>query len=116
MTQYSIVGAYYRPPAKVVLDVLPFGCELSLMPEPTNEYDPNAIKIVVTPGVIPEVEYQDLELALMGHGLSLEEVLEMPEIHLGYIPRQEAAKMKLTGPTLARLAFDVKGKPTVQLD
>lgn len=93
MSSYEIVGAYYRPPAKVILDFLPSGCALFLVPEPDNQYDPNAIKVCVRPKLIPAHLHVELEEPLAGHGMTLQDVLDMEEIHLGYIPRKEASHL-----------------------
>lgn len=42
-----LVGAFHRPPAKTVLEVLPIGTVLMLVPEPENPYDVGAIRVMV---------------------------------------------------------------------
>lgn len=117
MSTYSIVGAYFRPPAAAVLQVLPSGCQLFLTPEPENPYDPNAVRVTVMATSIPESEHDTLTTLVEGHGMDLQEVLNLGEIHLGYVPRTEAETLQptLNGRTPAELGFNAKGKPTVVL-
>ena len=113
--QYAVVGAYFRPPAKAILQVLPTGTPLVLRPEPTNQYDANAIQVIVATSDIPQ---DDLEAAVCGYGFTLEEVLAKPEWHLGYIPRVDAVDLapKLGSKTVSgELAFGMKGQPMVTL-
>jgi|3_EtaG_2_1085321.scaffolds.fasta_scaffold271658_2 hypothetical protein len=44
--QTSIVGTNFRKGAKAHLDTLEEGTELTLEPEPTNKYDPHAVKVI----------------------------------------------------------------------
>jgi len=44
--QTYIAGVKFRPGADEVLSKLDPGAELSLQPEPTNPYDPNAVKVM----------------------------------------------------------------------
>jgi hypothetical protein len=60
----SLVGAHFRPPAKALLAVLPTGHPLFLRPEPTNEYDSNAVQVALRTAVLSQEEW-----------------------HLGYLPR-----------------------------
>lgn len=62
----KLVGAYHRgPEAEAMTEALLPGDELSLEREPANQYDPNAIKVLLR------------------------------ETHLGYVARQTAAFMAL---------------------
>lgn len=79
-----IVGAHFRPPAKLILAVLPMGCELLLEPEPENQYDARAIKVLVTPDKIPESQHEMLRSELPGMGFSLEDILALDFVFLGY--------------------------------
>lgn len=80
-----LVGAHFRPPAKWVLEVLPAGASLRLQPEPGNPYDPNAIQVWVRPQAIPAEARAELEGILAGAGWSLEELLSLEELQLGYV-------------------------------
>ena len=114
MAIYPIVGVHFHPPARAILQCLPGGCTLSLIPEPTNEYDPNAVKVVVETQDIPLDG--DLEILVSSFGFSLEDIQRQPEWHLGYIPRTEAegVQRNLKGERgEGTLSFNVKGKPQI---
>lgn len=119
MSQYSLVGAYHRPPAKAIIEALPSGAQLTVRPEPDNQFDPNALQVLVQPSEIPEGEYEELGQKVEGYGFDLDHVLAASEWHLGYIPRVDA---EVLAPQFggharpARLGFDGKGKPLVVLD
>lgn len=88
----QIVGAHFRPPAKALLACLPAGHPLYLRPEPTNEYDENAVQVLLRsdslqPLVSEPFIRDELERQLSGQGFDLESVLTEPEWHLGYLPR-----------------------------
>jgi hypothetical protein len=119
MSTHAIVGAYHRPPAKAILQVLPAGCALRLIPEPENEYDVNAIKVEVLIALVPESEHQNLENLSAGYGITLAELLAQESWHLGYIPRVEALNLapRLGGKELTgTLSFNAKGAPMVEID
>lgn len=80
-----LVGAHFRPPAKLVLAHLPAGALLTLVPEPDNPYDEKAIKVFANPQDIPESEHAELEAELPLAGSSLDELLSQDEIWLGYV-------------------------------
>lgn len=46
-TSVALVGMHFRPPAKEVLSVLPLNTTLILRPEPENQYDMNAVAVLV---------------------------------------------------------------------
>ncbi len=88
----QLVGAHFRPPAKALLAVLPAGHPLLLRPEPTNEYDANAVQVLLRTSslilLITEVTFRDeLENQLAGAGFDVDAVLAEDEWHLGYLPR-----------------------------
>ena len=91
MSLYSIVGAHFRPPAKAILASLPTGAVLSLVPEPENPFDSNAIAVFVEPKEIPPSEHETLNETAQGMGFSIEDILTAPAWHLGYIPKALAA-------------------------
>lgn len=101
-----IVGAFYRPPAKVVLQSLAVGTPMFLMAEPENQYDPNAIAVWMNTSDIPQASQDELEGALPQFGFTLAQVLEMEQIHLGYIPKEMAAKIVASG-KLGSAPYDV---------
>jgi hypothetical protein len=88
----QIVGAHFRPPAKALLACLPAGHPLYLRPEPTNEYDENAVQVLLRseslqPLVAEPFFRDELQMQLSGQGSDVESVLAQPEWHLGYLPR-----------------------------
>lgn len=127
-----LVGAHFRPPAKQVLANLPSGAELVLSPEPENPYDPNALRVLVWPGEIPEVMHSSLDEALQGTGHDLGELLASEEpFWLGYVAasggkpltkaalsagnKEFLALMAASPDHSAKLAFDAAGLPLVML-
>ena len=82
-----LVGAFFRPPAKQLLSVLPAGAQLQLLSDPDNPWDPKAIMVLVDPrSEIPEESTAQLDLALSGTGWIAEEILASAEPqHLGYL-------------------------------
>jgi hypothetical protein len=121
----ALVGAHFRPPAKLLLQHLPAGCELTLRAEPTNSYDPKAIQVVLRTSQIPEGQYEALQAELPSMGFSLEDVLGQFEWHLGYIADSDGkacaqsglpGNREAAGATSGRLAFGPKGEPQIQID
>ena len=49
----KIAGAWHRPPAKQILASIPKGIYLQLQPEFTNQFDPQAVKVLLDPSEIP---------------------------------------------------------------
>jgi hypothetical protein len=89
-----IVGAFYRPPAKALIDVLPIGTPLQLIAEPENPYDPNAVAVYLASEHIPEAAKAKLEETLPLCGFSVEAVMEQQFWHLGYVPKEMASKLR----------------------
>lgn len=121
--QFPIVGAYFRPPAAAVLEALPTGAVLALRAEPENPYDPNAIQVLMAGQsltALSEAARTELDAKLPNYGFTLEELVETPEIHLGYIPRDSAAGLRRNGvvpegTTLpAEFVIGLSGKPEVR--
>lgn len=92
-----IVGSHFVPPAKALLLVLPAGTPLRLEAEPENPYDPNAIRVWVSPSAIPSDLYLELDLMLGGMGMTLEEVLEQEEFCLGHVAASGGAPLAKSG-------------------
>ena len=124
MSQYPIVGAHFRPPAKAILASLPAGAALSLVPEPENPFDSNAIAVFVEPKEIPPSEHETLAGTAQGMGFEIEDILTAPAWHLGYIPKALAASIvgdlndaifheEGASSWPGTLAFDIKGAPQV---
>lgn len=112
-----IVGAHFRPPAKGILAVLPTGTKLVVRPEPTNEFDPNAMMVLVRTSEIPHTLSEDLELHTAPQGYSATDIFEQAEWHLGYIPKGIAAVLveRVKGDVEGVLSFNIGGKPMVGL-
>ena len=116
--QYLIVGAKFRPPARALLDTLANGTRLVARRESTNQYDANAIQIVLPAGFETN---NAMSIAVQDYGKSIEEIQAAPEWHLGYIPREHAASL---GPAMdeakkpeleGTLTFSAQGLPCFRL-
>lgn len=138
-----IVGAFWRPPAKTIMNLLHGGHELILDPEPENPHDPNAIRVCVKLKSIDidENYFDIIEDELMRYGATWADLMkddfgnevDDPTFHLGYIPRSGSAKTaKIDGePSIgnlevldmirggpnwkATLTFSPAGQPLVQI-
>lgn len=113
MPTHLIVGAHFRPPAKAILQILPANCPLYIVPEPTNEYDPNALKVEVLTRDLPDGIDAELTALAAGYGFDAAMIRERDRWHLGYVPRKDAESIKLSGETLGHLTFTGDGKPSV---
>lgn len=96
----QLVGAHFRPPAKALLAVLPAGHPLLLRPEPTNEYDANAVQVLLRstslePLLADAAFAEEVESQLAGQGYDLQQIREADEWHLGYLPRAAKGNPKL---------------------
>lgn len=119
---YPIVGSFFRPPAKAILEVLPSGSPLILRPEPDNPIDPNAIQVWVSRATLAKLSAQALSklgetAPLFGHELS--DILATPEHHLGYIPRDSAiaiAKILAGSESSGKLTFAANGGAQITTD
>lgn len=101
-----LVGMHFRPPAKQVVAALPGGTVLTLQPEPENPYDPHALQVLCSPrDCVPEGQYGALSEALDGTGQTLEELLEVPEFHLGYVAATGGKPLAKVGLTAGNQQF-----------
>lgn len=91
---YQIVGAFYRPPAQLIINALSPDTKLFLRAEPTNQYDPNAIQVLVKTENLSNCHDALIE-ELAKKGLELNQILEQPEWHLGYVYKEIASELKL---------------------
>ncbi len=118
MEHLKIVGAHFRPPAKAILAACPLGTPLELRPEPTNQYDPNAVAVWIQTSSIPHTSRDDLDLRAKGYGYSADEIFAQSEFHLGYIPKEEAKR--IVGlfpegePVPGKLACLPQGDPSIR--
>ena len=103
-----IVGSFYRPPAKILIDALPIGTPLFIMAEPDNQYDPNAVAVWLETRNIPETSYAALEEALPAFGFDLDTVLSQDQWHLGYIPKDFAAQLRASETVMPNTPVDVE--------
>ena len=133
-----IVGSHFRPPAKLLLQWLPAGTELSLEPEPSNPYDPNAVAVFLPVESLSkwlhsiQVIDEESDLALAGCGSSFDLLTDQCErnepLHLGYLPA--SLKTSLGDPLNTQvleilagapdhhcsLTFSPEGKPMIRLE
>lgn len=119
-TTLPIVGAFYRPPAQVILANLPVGTPLTLFAEPDNEHDPNAIAVFIEGADINDTAAAAMQEGLADIGLSINDLQEKGYWHLGYIPKNFAAELKSAAtivndvPYEAEFAVGNDGKPRVK--
>lgn len=94
MSTYPIVGMHFRPPAKALIEILPIGCPLTLIAEPDNAHDSNAVAVWLYSENIPEESKSRLRELLIPFGYELEQILAEEVWHLGYIPREMAKVLR----------------------
>ena len=114
-----IVGMHFRPPAKAIIAVLPMECPLVLVPEPSNPYDPNAIAVFVETKELhnfSEAARANLIGLAAGMGHDWESLTSPEAWHLGYIPKVNAADIRLDGDVSGKFGLDPAGKPTVEFE
>lgn len=131
-----IVGAHFRPPAKQLLACLPAGTTLVCVPEPTNPYDPKAIKVFIAGEDIPPGQWPALEAALDGTGYLADDLVAVGvRTQIGYIADSDgkiirerggngnremaeaaAAAGFVEGELLGTLAFDSDGQAMFRLE
>ena len=118
MRTFPIVGAFYRPPAPAIINALPVGAELLLIPEDSNPYDSNAIAVWCPKESLPTLS-DALRSDLAGYGVSPEQYMEYTDVHLGYIPRALAADLRARGfaeSAIGTFGVDPRGKPFVRME
>jgi hypothetical protein len=79
-----LVGAHFHPPAKGILAGLPAGVPLSLVPEPDNPYDENAVLVHLHARDIPEASRDRVNDEIGGMGSSVEDLLAQGVVVLGH--------------------------------
>lgn len=139
MTKYSapLVGMKFHAPALAILQCLPNGAPVQLVPEPENPFDPNAIIVRVRADAVPVDQHEKLALVLQGYGYTLDDFMgPVPDgennpiwqmWHLGHVKANanqgggascasELAPL-MAGRTLgAVLVFDMDGKPNIEVE
>lgn len=113
-----IVGYWHRPPAAAIVQGLRQGTPLTLVPEPTNQFDPNAIAVMVEMSVIeiPESQMPCVLKGLEKAGMTPKEFSKLFEFQLGYIPAATAATLRFTQPVTGRFLVTSNGKPAVEIE
>ena len=91
---FPIVGMKFRPPAQVLINSLAIGVSLTVMAEPENTYDPNAIAVWLYTKDIPEASQEALKETGPTAGWPFARLMAKEVFHLGYIPREMAAELK----------------------
>ncbi len=121
ITSAPIVGMHFRPPAKALVAALPSGTPLMLEPEPTNQYDPFAVKVLVDLTEMDDEFWDEIETALGLAGVEKEELLEAPR-HIAYIDKAKTGSAKQVFEAMtaghepsAKLGFDGQGAALVTI-
>lgn len=110
----KIVGAHFRPPAKGILAALPLAHPLIFKPEPSNPYDANAIQVLIDTTTLEGELLNDVEREILPYGSELSDLEELH--HLGYIPKEIAATLRLREATSGELAFTLGGMWAVKFE
>jgi hypothetical protein len=93
--QYPIVGTRFHPPANAILAACSADIPLQLCLEPSNPHDENAIMVWLDASNIPLECYGELDNLSRGYSnWSMDRILSTGMLHLGYIPRTVAARLK----------------------
>lgn len=90
-----IVGAQFRPPAALLLRVLPTHHPLYIESEPLNEYDPDAIRVMLdlsTLDVDNEAIANILTNANLTNPSAINDFVTNNSLHLGYVARSSNSK------------------------
>ena len=123
---------HFRPPAKALLAHLPSGTKLTLVREPENPYDENAVAVFCAPAQdIPASEHAALDGELAEYGTDWDSVAAESAVHLGYLAATGGKPLAGTGysgnsewlspggpigdgPCEAELHFDAEGRATLR--
>lgn len=89
-----LVGQNFVPPARQVISVLPLGTKLFLYPEDDNEYDSNAVRVVVDMADYPIIKLPLLQTALLGTNFDACELCIQGPLKLGYLAATGKATAK----------------------
>lgn len=121
---FKIVGMFFRDregsPASAVLGCLAGGCQLWLYREPSNQFDANAMQVLVRPSDFKDNPSSMDRLAegLINYGKEVSEVMDQEYFFLGYIQRDKASAElldKLDQYIPGFLTFDPAGKACVEV-
>jgi hypothetical protein len=100
-----ITGAFARVPGRQLLEVLPRGAALQLVPEPDNPYDEHAIKVFAELTAVGASQLQELTDRLEGTGFDLEDCRNLGLIHLGYVAATDGKPLAKAGLTVGNREF-----------
>jgi len=89
---YPIVGMKFRPPADTVVKTLRVKTPLTLMAEPMNPYDSNAIAVWVS---LEHVNVAEVDRLTRGKDQSW--WVGQHSLQLGYIPKEVAGHLRRKG-------------------
>lgn len=106
-----IVGSFFRPPALILVRSISLRTPLQLRPEPENTHDSFAIGVHVRL-LDCKVQEKDIPAIVKGiekAGQTIDEFRAQEWIHLGYLPKEEAAALQVT----ARWTSVINGEFTV---
>jgi len=124
MPSFPIVGARFRPPAQALTNGLPQETPVILRAEPTNPYDINAIQVLLQSSSLIDLEEDQINILneeLSSSGKTVEDITDMEEWHLGYIPREMAKKLRESGTINqdveypATFKINLRGQPQVDI-
>lgn len=104
---YPIVGSFYRPPAKALIQSLPVGTPLTVRAEPDNPVDPNAIAVWLKSKDLTEAALAELDMLLSGFGYTIQQILDSKEWQLGYLPKEIAEVLR--GNDSVKAGEDIQG-------
>lgn len=90
---YPMVGMHYRPPANALVQVLPVNTRMTLMAEPYNEFDSNAIGVWVD--MTSCANNTRINKILMDHENG--NLMPAQAIKLGYLPKDIASYLRKNG-------------------
>ena len=124
-----LVGMHFRPPAKDVVNLLPAGCPLILQRQPDNQYDINAVQVLL-PGFSADGQHAHIFMQFKNDALDDEELLGRLQdpLFVGFVANSEKTGGKkadliareMDGLGLlrvsAKLAFNPKGDATIETD
>jgi hypothetical protein len=112
---------HFRPPAKALVAALPSGTPLLLEPEPSNQYDPFAVKVLVNLTGMDDEFWDEIETALGLAGVEKKELLAEPR-HIAYIDKAKTGSAKIVFEAMAvghkpsaKLGFDGNGAALVTI-
>jgi hypothetical protein len=116
MPTYEIVGSHFGPqnfgsPSKALIDGIELNQPLYLRAQPENQFDPNAIQVILKTKDIPESSYETLNSELSGFGKEISDILSQDSWHIGYI-RKEIAKI-LRESNIVPIDAEIQGEFTI---